>query len=148
MPNLGTIDGRCMKEKAKRDMIIESLKKNPNGTYTAKGKCSKCGTGMARIMGADTAKKYLGKGGGADDDVDFTAPDEDYEGACDMPKTGAAQRKKRSSRRSKSKSGGASRKRKSHKSKSRRSKSGGASRKRPSRKSKSRSSRRSKRSKK
>lgn len=55
MEGIVMVDGYCVKCKAKRDMSDAkevSMKAKGGGTRKAmKGKCSKCGTTMFRIMG-------------------------------------------------------------------------------------------------
>jgi len=44
-------EGYCVKCKAKREMSDASEVTMKNGRRAMKGKCSKCGTGMYRILG-------------------------------------------------------------------------------------------------
>jgi hypothetical protein len=45
------MEGYCVKCKAKRDMADAEEVTMKNGRSAMKGKCSKCGTGMYRILG-------------------------------------------------------------------------------------------------
>lgn len=44
-------EGYCVKCKAKREMVDEQEVTMKNGRKAIKGKCSKCGTGMYKILG-------------------------------------------------------------------------------------------------
>lgn len=44
-------DGYCVKCKAKREMVDAKETTMKNGRKAMKGKCSKCGTGMYKILG-------------------------------------------------------------------------------------------------
>ena len=45
------VEGYCVKCKTKREMKDAKEVKMKNGRKAMKGKCSKCGTGMYRILG-------------------------------------------------------------------------------------------------
>jgi len=44
-------EGYCVKCKAKREMVDAEEVTMKNGRRAMKGKCSKCGTGMYKILG-------------------------------------------------------------------------------------------------
>lgn len=53
------LEGRCMRCKDNRAMSEGfKIEKTPKGSFMAKGKCSKCGCGMCKLMSAETASKY------------------------------------------------------------------------------------------
>ena len=56
------IKGRCMKCKEDREMKDAEMHITSRGGYMAKGKCSVCGSGMARIMSKDNAEKAIANG--------------------------------------------------------------------------------------
>jgi len=45
------VEGYCMKEKMKREMVDVTEVTMKTGMLAAKGKCEKCGTGMYKIIG-------------------------------------------------------------------------------------------------
>ena len=45
------MEGYCVKCRSKREMINITNVVNKRGMRMAKGKCSKCGTNMCRILG-------------------------------------------------------------------------------------------------
>ena len=57
-----TIEGRCMKCKAQRDMKGVKITKTKRGGFMAKGKCEKCDCGMCKIMSKATAEKAIEDG--------------------------------------------------------------------------------------
>ena len=50
-------EGYCVKCKAKREMKNAEQVTMKNGRNAMKGTCTKCGTGMYRIMGGSAKKK-------------------------------------------------------------------------------------------
>lgn len=56
------IEGRCMKCKENREMKDVEITMTSRGGYMAKGKCSVCGTSMARIMSKANAEKAIADG--------------------------------------------------------------------------------------
>ena len=51
------LEGRCMKCKMNREMKDLRLEKTTRGTFMARGKCSVCGTNMAKILSQEQANK-------------------------------------------------------------------------------------------
>jgi len=51
------LQGRCMKCKENREMKDVNLAQTKRGTYMAKGKCTVCGTNMAKILSKDQAEE-------------------------------------------------------------------------------------------
>ncbi len=51
------VEGYCLKCKNKREMKDATQVKMKNGRPAMKGKCSKCGTGMYKILPSAGAKK-------------------------------------------------------------------------------------------
>jgi hypothetical protein len=51
------VEGRCMKCKENREMKDLKIEATPRGTFMARGKCSVCGTNMAKILSKDQAAK-------------------------------------------------------------------------------------------
>ncbi len=56
------VEGQCMRCKAKREMKDARIEQTARGGYMARGKCSKCGTNMARILSKDNAEEAIKKG--------------------------------------------------------------------------------------
>jgi hypothetical protein len=52
------LEGRCMRCKENKEMKDFKLEKTKRGTFMAKGKCTKCGTNMAKILSVDQAKQF------------------------------------------------------------------------------------------
>jgi len=52
------LQGRCMRCKENRDMKDVKLSQTKRGTYMAKGKCTVCGTNMAKILSKEQAEAY------------------------------------------------------------------------------------------
>lgn len=56
------IVGRCMKCKEQKEMKDVEMTMTSRGGYMARGKCSSCGTSMARIMSKANAEKAIADG--------------------------------------------------------------------------------------
>ena len=56
------IEGRCMKCKQNREMKDVEIVMTSRGGFMAKGKCSVCGTKMAKIMSKVNAEKAIADG--------------------------------------------------------------------------------------
>ena len=52
------LEGRCMKCKENKAMKDFRMEKTQRGTFMAKGKCTECGTNMAKILSAAQAEEY------------------------------------------------------------------------------------------
>jgi hypothetical protein len=58
-----TIEGRCMRCKAKKAMKKPAkMTKTSRGGFMAKGNCSDCDCGMCAIMSKDNAEKAVADG--------------------------------------------------------------------------------------
>ncbi len=51
------LEGRCMRCKTNRAMKDYKLEKTKRGTFMARGKCTVCGTNMAKILSVKQAEE-------------------------------------------------------------------------------------------
>ena len=56
------LEGRCMKCKESRVMKDVKLEKTKRGTFLARGKCTKCGTNMAKNLSVQQAEQVKKSG--------------------------------------------------------------------------------------
>jgi len=54
---MASLEGYCVKCKTKREMKDYKISQTPKGAMMALGKCTHCGTNMAKIMSKDQAAK-------------------------------------------------------------------------------------------